>query len=353
MNRIQQGYGIIKESELENGMWAASTSSDYSFTWFRDTFYIAYTFIDENCNTYERAIQGMLDILKDYEEKLDKIPKADRDFPHIRYNATTFKEVDTDWGHVQLDAYGAVLFAVGEGEKRGKKIIRDEKDREIIQKLVGFLKLNEYHLLEESGAWEESREIRLSSIAAVVAGLEAVSNLVFVSSEMIHQGYKALYGLYPNETPTRGVDLFQLTLIYPYNLLPKPLAQKIIAQVEDKLLREKAVLRYEGDSYYSTLEKEHGRNMPLEFYYKSEPEWSFGLSFLALCSMTIGDMGKAKYYIERTEKLILENGDIPELYFAGDYKDEKGNNYNGNSPLIWANAMHIQAVEMYQKMVSA
>lgn len=351
MSRIQQSYDILEKSKLTNGMWAASTSDDYNFTWFRDTAYIALTFIDKTCDTYERAIQGMLDILTDYDEKLDGIPKTDRDFPHIRYNATTFKEVDTDWGHVQLDAYGAVLFAVGEGERRGKKIIRDEKDRETIQKLVGFLEHNEYHLLEDSGAWEEWREIRLSSIAAVVAGLEAVSNLVFVSSEMIHQGYKTLYGLYPRETPTRDVDLFQLTLIYPYRLVSKPIAQKIIAQVEDKLLREKGVLRYQGDSYYSTLEKEYGRDRELDFYVGSEAQWTFGFSYLALSLMTIGEYDEAKKYIDKVESVVLEDGGLPELYYSGDYRDEYGNNFNKNNPLIWSNAMFIQAKEMHQRRI--
>lgn len=351
MKRVKQSFEIMENSLLSNGMWAASTSSDYNFTWFRDTAYIALSYLYKNCNTYMNAYHGILDILKEYEWKLDMVnknkPNEMWEYPHIRYSAFDFKEVDTPWSHIQYDAYGAILFGIGKGESLGKKIIRNEDDKRVIQKLVGFLEKVEYWNDPDSGTWEENLEVRSSSIAAVIAGLEAVSNIVYVPSNIIHKGYETLYSLFPRETATRDADLFQLTLIYPYNLLSKPLAQKIINHVEENLLRDKGGLRYKGDSYYSTLEKEHGRNMPLDFYYGSEAEWTFFYSFMALALMKIGEFIKAKTYIDKVESVMLDDGRLPELYFAGNYKDEKGNNYNGNTPLIWSNAMYVQAKEMY------
>ncbi|MGM7720614.1 glycoside hydrolase family 15 protein [uncultured Metabacillus sp.] len=355
MNKLNRQYEIIKSLETENGAFYASASSDYSKVWLRDSMYIALAYIDKTCNTFERAIQAHLDYFRQYEWKLDihlkQKPHAWFEFMHIRYSAHDMKEIeDQEWAHVQLDAYSSFLWAIGMGVKKGKKMLRDEKDKEIIQKLVWYLNTLEYWRLEESGAWEEQRELRLSSLGACVAALEIISDIVFVPAELIARGFEALYSLFPNETPTRKVDLFQLTLIYPYNILPRPMAQLIIHNVEKELLKDKAVLRYCGDSYFSTLEKEHGRNHPKEFFYGSEAQWVFGLSFLALSHMTMGNLEKGKYYIERTEKLILDDGNIPELYFAGDYRDEYGNNYNENNPLCWSVSMHIQAVEMYEKL---
>jgi GH15 family glucan-1,4-alpha-glucosidase len=355
MDCLKQYYKILDKYKTKKGAFLASASSDYSKVWLRDSMYIAMAYIDKTCNTFERAVQAHLDYFRQYEWKLDihvkQQPILWYEFMHIRYSAHDMKEIDQEWAHVQLDAYSSLLWSIGMGIKKGKKMLRDEKDREIVQKIVQYLDTLEYWRLLESGAWEEGRELRLSSLGACVASLEVISDVVFVSAELIANGYRSLYSLYPNETPTRKADLFQLTLIYPYNILPRPMAQLIIHNVEEELLREKGVIRYKYDNYFSTLEKEFGRHQPPEFYDQTEPHWVFGLSFLALSHMTLGNLEKGKEYIDRTEKLVLENGNIPELYYAGDYKDEHGNNYNTNNPLCWAISMHIQAIEMYERLM--
>jgi phosphorylase kinase alpha/beta subunit len=353
-DRLTQGYTTLDKLRLPNGMYVAALSDDYNFTWIRDTFYEVYPYLDKSCSRYEDTYHAILDILLKYEFKINyhtKVkPKYKHEYIHPRYTVDTLEEVDQEWGNKQDDCVGAILFGIGEGIKQGKKIIRDENDKRIIQKLVYYLDTLEYHKNENSSLWEENEEVRASSIGACVAGLISISDTVYVPSHMIANGYKALFELFPRESETRYVDLSLLTLIYPFNIFPKPMAQQIIHNVEKELLRDKAVIRYNHDSYYSTLEKEYGRHQPAEFYANSEAEWSFGLSYLALAHMTIGDLEKGKYYIERTEELVLENGYIPELFYPGDYKDEYGNNFNKNNPLGWAVSMHIQAIEMYERM---
>jgi phosphorylase kinase alpha/beta subunit len=352
MDKLIQYYNILDKLRLPNNMYVAALSEDYNFTWIRDSFYEVYCYIDKPCDRYETTFHAILDILLKYEYKIDyhiKVkPQYKHEYIHPRYTVDTLEEVNQEWGNMQNDICGSILFGIGEGIKKGKKILRDEKDREIIQKLVWYLNTLEYHKDLDNSVWEEQEDIHASSIGACVAGLLSISDVVYVPAEMIANGYKVLYELFPKETPTRNTDLALLTLVYPYNIFPKPMAQKIIENVEKELLREKAVIRYRYDSYYSTLEKEFGRHHPPEFFDQTEPEWSFGLSYLALAHMTIGNFKKGKEYIDRTEKLVLENGYIPELYFAGDYKDEDGNNYNKNNPLGWAISMHIQAIEMYE-----
>jgi phosphorylase kinase alpha/beta subunit len=147
----------------------------------------------------------------------------------------------------------------------------------------------------------------------------------------------------PFESDTRPVDLAQLSLIYPYNILPRFIAETILERVEKKLLRERGVIRYQTDSYYSLID-DSGANPAVHL--GKEAEWSFGLPWLSLCHLSLGDTEKAKYYLERTESIILPDGSLPELYFAG--KDE----WNGNTPLGWANSMHILAQETYSKTVT-
>jgi phosphorylase kinase alpha/beta subunit len=156
---------------------------------------------------------------------------------------------------------------------------------------------------------------------------------------MFVSGKNSLFSLLPCESVTKRVDLALLSLIYPYQLLDKEMSLKIIDNVEKYLLRERGVIRYEGDSYYSTLEKRYGRGESKEFYYGSEAEWCFGFPFLALSYYTVGNMEKAKYYLEKTESIMLADAVIPELYYS------KTNIPNPNTPLGWCSAMYILAKE--------
>lgn len=354
MDKLIQSYDILEKLRLPNNMYVAALSDDYNFTWIRDTFYEVYCYLDKPCDRYEKTYHAILDILLKYEWKIEyhiKVkPKYKHEYIHPRYTVENLEEVNQEWGNMQNDICGSILFGIGEGIKAGKKIIRNKKDVDIIQKLVWYLDTLEYFNDFDNSVWEEQEDIHASSVGACVAGLLSISDTVYVPSELIAKGYKTLYDLFPNETPTRTTDLALLTLVYPYNIFPKPMAQKIIENVEKELLREKGVIRYPFDSYYSTLEKEYGRNLPQESYDQTESHWCFGLSFLACSHMTLGNLAKGKEYIDRTEKLVLENGFIPELYYAGEYKDEYGNNYNKNNPLGWAVSMHVQAIEMYERL---
>lgn len=346
--RVRQSYSILHRYKTERGAFLASASSDYSKVWLRDSMYIGLSFIDKACNTFEKAIQAHLDYFRQYEWKLNihlkQKPKAWFEFMHIRYSAHDMKEIDQEWSHTQNDAIGLLLWSIGEGIKRGKKVLRDEKDREIVQKIVLYLETLEYHKFPCSSMWEEEREVRLSSVAAVVAGLENISDIVYIPAEMIQRGYQTIFELFPNESATRHVDSALLSLIYPYCILPKPMSQLIIHNVEKELLRERGCIRYHLDSYFSTLEKEFGRGLPKEMYANTEAEWTMFLPWLSLCYQTIGDYGKAEEYLEWTERVMLPDGRLPELYYA------KSDAYNSNTPLLWANSMYIQAKEGLDKL---
>jgi GH15 family glucan-1,4-alpha-glucosidase len=60
--------------------------------------------------------------------------------------------------------------------------------------------------------------------------------------------------------------------------------------------------------------------------------------------MELGNISKAKEYIKRTEEVMLEDGSLPELYFANSSK------FNGNTPLGWSNAMYILAKEKLEEL---
>lgn len=348
MDKLSKNYRILDDLRLPNNMYLASPSEDYSYVWLRDSCYEVMPYLNKSCDRYEKTYYRILDLFREYEWKLDihqsKQPVEQWEFIHAKYDAYTVREIDVAWGHHQLDAIGAILFGLGEGIRVGKKIIRDVKDVEIIQKLVGYLSCVRYWESPDNGMWEEWREVHSSSVGACIAGLQAVESIVTVPSYLILKGYETMARMFPIESNDRPVDLSQLSLIYPYRVLFSHDAKIIVDRVETLLLRDKGVIRYLGDSYYATNEYE-GRHHQLSYYYCHEAEWTFGLPWLALCHLKLGNVDKAVKYVEWTENVMLDNGSLPELYFA------KSSTYNPNTPLGWSSAMYILAKEAVTEAV--
>lgn len=346
MDRLVQSYAVDERLRLEHGLYIASPSVDYSSVWLRDSCYMVMVHLDKDNGKYEQTFHRFLDLFRELEPKLDyhqtNKPVEWWQFIHAKYDAYTVRELQQRWGHHQLDAIGAILWGIGQGVKAGKKIIRDQKDHEIVQKLVGYLKCVEYWDSPDNGMWEEWEEIHSSSVGACVAGLHAVKDIVFVERELIMKGYDTLNKLFPRESNDRPFDLAQLSLIYPYKVLHEHDARVVMERIEAMLLRRRGVIRYLGDRYYATNEHDGGHH-PLSHYYFHEAEWTFGLPWLALCHLQLGNIEEAKEYVEWTEDVMLEDGSLPELYFA------HTSTPNPNTPLGWASAMYILAKEAVDK----
>jgi GH15 family glucan-1,4-alpha-glucosidase len=306
---------------LSNGAYTASLSQDYSFVWVRDVVYTVLPFLQKQSERYEKAYHALFDLFKSYEWKIDihreKKPKYLFEYIHSRYS-TDLKEMHTEWGHAQNDAIGAFLWGVGEGFRHGQKVIRDEKDLLIVQKLVDYLDCLQYWEAEDNGMWEENMELHASSIGACVAGLHAVKMLVHVKDETIKKGEETLRFLLPRESHTKETDLALLSLVYPYRILDRKTALKVVENVSGRLERTYGVIRYENDQYYNQ---------------GSEAEWCFGLPWLGLCYLELGMVNQAAEYIEKTWRVIPDNWEVPELYIGG------RNEPNGNTPLAWSVAL--------------
>lgn len=342
--RLDASYATLEGLRLPSGLSLASPSADYSKVWLRDTFYETLPYLDKATPHYERTFWSLLDVLRRHEWKIDAIvrrrPTHRDDYVHPRFHPETLREFDEPWGNKQNDATGALLFGVALGLRHGKNVLRDDRDRRLVQKLVHMHSALRYWEDPDNGMWEEAEEVHASSVGAVLAGLLAIREQGFdVPQESIDLGRKALDALLPRESATKPVDLALLSLAWPYRVLRPEQRRAVVHNVEARLLRERGVLRYEGDSYYSTLAAEHGRDQPRAFYHGSEAEWTFGLPWLSLVWREMGDARKADHYLERTAAVERGVGCLPELYYAG--TDEP----NPNTPLGWSVAMHVLAIE--------
>lgn len=356
-------YATLDRIRGANGLYLASPSADYSKAWVRDNVYEVMPYADKASHHYEETYRSLLDILRRHEFKIDSIVRAkpsDRDaYIHARFHPETYREFEEPWGNKQNDATGAFMWGIAQGIKNGKPLLRDERDRRLVQKLVKMHIALQYWDDQDNGMWEENEELHASSIGASLAGLRALKQVGFdVPQDAIARGEAALAALLPRESPGKETDLALLSLCWPYNVVTPEQRHLILQQVEERLLRERGVIRYEGDSYYSKLSMKHGRDRPRAFYHGDEAEWTFGLPWLSLiyrhmaaASHPNGDptsksaaasrlwSARADHFLERTAAVQNEDGSLPELYFAGSEE------FNPNTPLGWSVAMYIMALE--------
>ncbi len=323
---------ILKALQYSNGLFAAArkdVKTGYNRAWIRDNVYSVLGFeAVGNFEEVKRTLHALLDILKKHEYKIDwmikqPLPKHSYRYIHARYDPITNEEIHEEWGNKQNDAIGLLLFKIGDLEQKGIKIVRDETDKIILQKLVDYLQAIEYWHDKDNGIWEEKEEVHASSIGACVAGLNKIQNIVDVSKKLIEKGQEALNKLLPRESITKEVDLALLSLIYPYNIVNEEQREQILKNVEENLLKERGVIRYLGDKYYNL---------------NGEAEWTFGLAWLSIIYKQLGNITKHKFFLEKTLRCVNAFGELPELYYA------KSNQHNDNFPLAWAQSLMIVAM---------
>ena len=329
---LNQSLQILKQMQYPTGLFAASrmtVKTGYNLAWIRDNIYIAIGL--EAAKKYglvRKTLRALLDVLLKHEYKIDwairEKPKHHYQYIHARYDPITMEEIWEQWGNKQNDTIGALLFKIGDLEEKRVKVIRNENEVRVLQKLVYYLQSIEYWHDKDNGMWEENEEVHASSIGACVAGLKKIRKLVYVPKDLIKKGEIALNKILPRESETKDVDMALLSLIYPYNIVSKKQRVAILKNVEEKLVKEKGVIRYIGDKYN---------------YRDGEAQWTKGLPWLVIIYKQISKPDKYAYYMRKTIETMNKKGELPELYYAN------GKEYNENCPLAWSQALFVASLK--------
>ena len=329
---LNKSIQILKQMQYPTGLFAASrmtVNTGYNLAWIRDNIYTAIGL--EAAHKYsivKKTLRALLDVLLKHEYKIDwaikEKPKHHYQYIHARYDPVTMEEIEQQWGNKQNDAIGALLFKIGDLEQKGIKIVRNESDLRILQKLVYYLQSIENWHDKDNGMWEENEEVHASSIGACVAGLKKISKIVNVKKDLIKKGENVLNNLLPRESETKEVDMALLSLIYPYNVVTKNQRDAILRSVEQKLVKEKGVVRYIGDKYH---------------YKNGEAIWTKGFPWLAIIYNQLNKPDKYAFYMRKTIKAMNEKGELPELYYA------ESNEHNENCPLAWSQALFVASLK--------
>ncbi|MFO8016189.1 MAG: glycoside hydrolase family 15 protein [Candidatus Woesearchaeota archaeon] len=327
---LMKSFRILNSMRHPNGLFSASKISvrtGYDKSWIRDNVYESMGLEAIDPDMAARTYHALLDIFLKHEWKIDwaikNKPTQSYQYIHARYHPHKLTEFWEEWGNKQNDAVGAFLFKIADLMDKGVRVLRDSNDKRIIEKLVMYLGSIEYWQDTDNGIWEENEEVHASSIGACVAGLKRISRYVDVPEWLIHEGEMTLNTLLPRESDTKHTDMALLSLIWPYNVVSREQRDRILANVETRLLRNRGVIRYEGDRYYNR---------------DGEAEWTMGLAWLAVIYKHMEDFAKYRFYVQKTIDAMNDNGELPELYFSA------SNKYNENTPLGWAQALYIIAV---------
>lgn len=341
---------VLRSLRTSNGLYRASLGLHYrDYSWLRDTYFCSLPELIENPEYYKQTYQTLLDYYINIENKYGKLTSLSKsetkysyEYPHPRFYPNSLDEINSPWSHKQLDNFGQILHGLWLGKSHNIEIIRGDEDRKIINLLIKILDHVDYANCENASYWEEGDEVRLSAVSACVCGLTAIRLLGFdVPQELIDRGWNTMIKLGTRESETRSYDLATLSLIYPHNIVSVETANKIIENVERELLREKGVIRYHEDRYYSLHNVEEAKwndrlcQYGLNTYKGHEAEWCFGFAFLGLAYFTLGNRDKAEYYLRKLAECECGEGNLPELYYS------KTSIAGDNNPLGWTNAMGI------------
>lgn len=284
------------------GLFPAAIASENQLMqelfWIRDNYYIWLSLDGERKELMTRGFQSLFDVHKEKIsihtakkpreewEYIHPLYKLEDNFYEINHNVPLEKQIGWPW--VQNDSIGNLL-----------EILSFTEDFQRASLLVDYLRTIEYYSCPDSGFWERGKELRSSSIAACIRGLQAFQEkFSYDQQNLIEQGYKTLRGIFPKETPTRNEDLALLSLIYPGKLdehyLPEGFKEKVISQVQP-LIGERGLKRYLGDEWAGKegIFLNEGEEM----------EWTLGLPWMYLATREEKYFMKAKEIKEKLEYL--------------------------------------------------
>ncbi len=385
----------------------------YQHTWLRDSVHITnalweldeidavraatnaiFRWIDVQRDRFESAIAGRSD-LRDPMQR-----------PHIRFDGRTLTAVDQWWPHAQNDAWGYALW-LGARAMLSGILTFDARHLGALALVARYLGAIEYWHDEDSGHWEEYRRVNASSVGAALAGVRGLAGLsrsprvtkepaleaalkaegmsVTSLDVLVTKGRQALEALLPNESmgnadPSldRTADAALLFLIHPLFVAPPPMIGRIVDAVRSELSGPWGIRRYNGDSYwcadYATLLDENQRTAGFgediadrdrALIPGTEAQWClfdpvlssiFGRRFLA--THDPHDAAAQLQHLQRSLRQITcatperAGGACPEAYWVPDGSAPEKRVANENTPLLWTQAMLVQAVAAVRTTVS-
>lgn len=420
--------GLFPASELTPEM-AAATEMDRA--WFRDGAHVVNALIEAGqLHLAVPAAEAMMTVLHNNRDVLDGVvnnpldsPEGKRRLP-VRVNGHTLENDNEP--RAQTDSTGYALWAISRVISAGG-IAPNLEDLDTLAQTVRYLEKIEFWQTPDDGHWEEKPRIHASSIGAAIAGLQEAQTMfrnngywhTIDFTTLQHASRAALHAIlekgvteighpselqdseleqtapFPKEiTPEdcviehfkrfsvdrRQYDAALLFLIEPLDVIQGKTADKIIANVEEHLLRDKGIARYAGDTYWEPrfpdimdIEERtrfaegrtDQRNQTAAgiAYNGTEAQWTLFDSVLStIWGKRYQQSGNPEhrqqqlYYLDRSLSQLVTTADgglrMPEAYYH-EYDESTGKNHlipNDHTPLLWAQANLLNALRVFEQI---
>ncbi len=277
--------GTFQFPALPNGLFSAALGDggDFALTgyaniWVRDNIHIAHAhWVIGDRPAAVKTVRTLIDFYRKYQFRFaDNIEgRADANDPmqrpHIRFCGTDLTELPEKWSHAQNDALGYWLWLTSKLAIAGDLIL-ESSDVAVLIDLLRYWKKIQYWQDEDSGHWEESRKVAMSSIGVAVGGLREfrewlatppgdLARTLFpqvdsLATELWDAGIRTLGKNLPHESGPSGLetdrpfDSALLFLMYPIDLWDGEVREEILNNVRTHLLGQYGIRRYLGDSYW-------------------------------------------------------------------------------------------------------
>lgn len=343
-----RSVAVILESQTPGGAYLASPNFPvYRYSWFRDGSFIADAMSraghPESAEAFfgwcarvieSRAVQieGLID------RRRSGLVIGIEDHLHARY-APDGTESGDQWWNFQLDGYGSWLWALGAHLKRhgGRADAFCDGVALCVRYLCEFWQEPCYDW------WEEHSEHRhTSTLAAVVAGLEAASgwemlspplraraaqNATAIREQVLKEGVRE--GSLVKWLGGDGSDGSLLSCGVPFGLAPAaaPLMSNTVRKIEERLAHG-GVHRYVSDSYYGG------------------GEWILLAAWLGWHYAATGRRDEADGQLDWVAKQANSVGELPEQVSTHLLRPEAYDDWLARwgpvaTPLLWSHAMYL------------
>ncbi|WP_054971874.1 glycoside hydrolase family 15 protein [Paenibacillus sp. A3] len=358
---VQASIRLIRLNQHpEGGYVACPLFAHYAYGWLRDGSFVAYAmdtagehdsaalFYDW-ANRIIASKQGQIRYLTDKQSRGEHV--ALHEFLHTRYHLDGRDDTSSEWGHFQLDGYGAWLWGLTEHLRAvGSDRIPDTY-RISVDAAVDYLRA--FWRYPNFDCWEEYGEhVHPSTLACIYGGLEGVARLDdnaelhHVCSEikefLLQHGVHSENGHFvKNITPVpqgdstayvtgyAGVDASLLWLAEPFLVFDpqNPVMHKTIEAIKTELRSETGgVRRYASDTYYGG------------------GEWLLLAAWYGLVQLGRGHREEAVRSLEWIAAQADELGRFPEQVRRPHGGEEAYDDWVGRwgppaTPLLWSHAM--------------
>jgi GH15 family glucan-1,4-alpha-glucosidase len=378
--------GTLDIPQVENGLFAAvggtgaGAASGYQHAWLRDNAMIAYSrWRRGDASSALRTLQSLEAFLTTQNSRMSAIiqrPEKKEDVqerPHVRFDASTLRELPQTWSHAQNDALGDVMWLRLLMAGRGGLPL-NSSEVELFGTMARYFGAIEYWRDNDSGPWEEEKKVNSSSVGTVLAALELARRcgkdtgaFRAIDGELecwIANGRATLNRQLPFESPPgRKTDAALLLLIHPLEVIEDPhVADRIVSLVRARLQGGHGIRRYVGDSYFcqdydewfspeeQTADFSNAMEIRNELLRPGcEAQWCV---FDPMLSTIYGRRFRAQpdradlflkqvRYLNRALAQLTGGGQCPELYYLkrGEWTP------NDHTPLAWTQANLAVAIE--------